>query len=34
VVYGGLAAAGAIGVWVWLQHEPPVSPACPTNTCQ
>jgi hypothetical protein len=33
VVYGGLAAAGAIGVWVWLQKEPPVSPACPTNIC-
>lgn len=33
VVYGGLAAAGAIGVWVWLQKEPPVSPACPTSIC-
>ncbi|HEX7422945.1 MAG TPA: hypothetical protein VF311_03520 [Terriglobales bacterium] len=34
VVYGGLAAVGAVGVWVWLQQEPPVSPACPTNPCQ
>lgn len=34
VVYGGLAAAGAIGVWVWLQSESPASPACPTNPCQ
>src|SRR5271157_1380678 len=33
VVYGGLGAAGAIGVWVWLQHEPPVSPACPVSVC-
>jgi hypothetical protein len=34
VVYGGLGAAGAVGLWVWLQHEPPVSPECPTNPCQ
>ena len=34
VVYGGLAAVGAAGVWVWLRQEPPVSPACPTNPCQ
>ena len=34
VVYGGLAAVGAVGVWVWLRQEPPVSPACPTNPCQ
>ena len=34
VVYGGLAAVGAIGVWVWLQQEPPVSRSCPTNSCQ
>jgi hypothetical protein len=33
VVYGGLAVAGGVGVWVWLQHEPPVSPACPTSGC-
>jgi len=34
VVYGGLAAVGAVGVWVWLQQEPPVSPHCPTNRCE
>jgi hypothetical protein len=34
VVYGGLAAVGAVGVWVWLRQEPPVSPMCPTNPCQ
>jgi len=34
VVIGGLAAAGGLGVWVWLQHESPMSPACPTNPCQ
>ena len=34
VVYGGLAAVGTVGVWVWLRQEPPVSPACPTNPCQ
>jgi hypothetical protein len=33
VVAGGLAAVGAAGVWVWLRTEPPVSPACPTNSC-
>jgi len=33
VVYGGLGVAGGVGVWVWLQHEPPVSPACPVSTC-
>lgn len=33
VVYGGLAAVGGVGVWVWLRQEPPVSPACPTNLC-
>ena len=32
-IYGGLGAAGAIGVWVWLQTETPVSPACPTSVC-
>ncbi len=33
VVYGGLGVVGGVGVWVWLQHEPPVSPACPASTC-
>lgn len=31
VVYGGLAAAGAVGIWVWTRSEPPVSPACPSQ---
>jgi hypothetical protein len=33
VVYGGLGVAGGVGLWVWLQSEPPVSPACPSNSC-
>src|SRR5271157_2742450 len=33
VVYGGLGVVGGVGVWVWLQHEPPVSPACPVSVC-
>ncbi|MBZ5616175.1 MAG: FecR family protein [Acidobacteriia bacterium] len=32
-VYGGLGVAGGVGLWVWLQSEPPASPACPTNSC-
>jgi hypothetical protein len=34
VVYGGLAVAGGVATWVWLQQEPPVSPACRTVNCQ
>ncbi|HEX9110673.1 MAG TPA: hypothetical protein VF845_04295 [Terriglobales bacterium] len=34
VVYGGVAVAGGVGVWLLLQNEPPLSPACPTNPCQ
>jgi hypothetical protein len=34
VVYGGVATAGAIAIWVWTRSEPPISPACPTNPCQ
>jgi hypothetical protein len=34
VVYSGLGIAGGVGLWVWLQSEPPASPACPTNPCQ
>jgi hypothetical protein len=33
VVYGSLGVAGGVGLWVWLQSEPPVSPACPSNSC-
>ena len=32
-VYGGLGVAGGVGLWVWLQSEPPVSPACPSSSC-
>jgi hypothetical protein len=34
VVYGGLAVLGGVGVWIWTRSPSPVSPACPTNTCQ
>jgi len=33
-VYGGIATVGGVGIWVWLQNEPPISPDCPTNPCQ
>jgi len=33
-VYGGLGVIGGVGIWIWLQNEPPVSPACPTTPCQ
>jgi hypothetical protein len=32
VVYGGIAAAGGVGIWLLLRNEPPVSPSCP-STC-
>ena len=31
VVYTGLGVAAGVGIWVWIQHEPPVSPSCPTQ---
>src|SRR5271163_5059366 len=31
VVYGGLAVAGGVGIWVWTRSEPPVSPSCPSQ---
>jgi hypothetical protein len=34
VVYGGLAAIGGGAIWIWLQNPAPVSPACPTQSCQ
>jgi len=34
VVYGGLAGAAGAAIWIWTRQEPPVSPACPTNSCQ
>lgn len=33
VVYGGLGVIAGVGVWVWLQQEAPVSPACPSKYC-
>jgi hypothetical protein len=33
-IYTGLGVVGAVGVWVLLQDEHPVSPACPKNPCQ
>jgi len=32
-IYTGLGVVGGVGVWVLLQNERPVSPACPANTC-
>jgi hypothetical protein len=34
VVYGGLGVAGGVGIWLLLQDERPVSPACRTLNCQ
>jgi hypothetical protein len=33
-VYGGLGVIGGVGIWLLLQDEPPVSPACRTMNCQ
>jgi hypothetical protein len=33
-VYGGLAVAGGVGIWVFTRSPDAVSPACPTNPCQ
>jgi hypothetical protein len=33
VVYGGLAVAGGVAVWVWTRSGSPVSPDCPSNPC-
>jgi hypothetical protein len=33
VVYGGLAVAGGVAVWVWTRSSTPVSPDCPSNPC-
>ena len=32
-VYGGIAVAGGVGIWLILRDEPPLSPSCPNNTC-
>jgi hypothetical protein len=34
VVYGGLAVAGGVGIWVLTRSGSPVSPDCPSNPCQ
>ena len=33
-VYGGTAAVAGLGIWIWTRNEPPVSPSCPSNSCQ
>jgi len=33
-VITGLGVAAGVGVWVWLQNEPPISPDCRTLPCQ
>jgi hypothetical protein len=33
-IYGGVAAAAGVGIWLLLQEEEPVSPSCPNSTCQ
>lgn len=32
-IYTGIAIVGGITTWVLLQHDEPLSPACPNNTC-
>jgi hypothetical protein len=32
-VYTGIAIVGGVTTWVLLQHDDPLSPACPNNTC-
>ena len=34
VIYGGLAVAGGVGIWLLLRQEPPLSPHCPTLPCK
>lgn len=33
VVYGSLAAAGGVAIWVITRSEPPASPSCPSGAC-
>jgi hypothetical protein len=33
-LYTGIAIVGGVTTWVLLQGDDPLSPACPTNTCQ
>ena len=32
-IYTGAAIVGGVTIWVLLQHDEPLSPACPTNPC-
>ena len=32
-IYAGIGIVGGISTWVLLQHDDPLSPACPNNTC-
>ena len=32
-VYGGVAAAGGVGIWLLLRTEEPLSGSCPNRTC-
>lgn len=32
-VYAGAGAVAGVGIWVWLQNEPPMSASCPSNPC-
>jgi hypothetical protein len=34
VLIGGIGVGAGVGIWLLLQNEPPVSPACPTVNCQ
>jgi hypothetical protein len=33
VVYGSLAIAGGVTIWVLTRSEPPASPSCPSGSC-
>jgi hypothetical protein len=33
-LYTGIAVVGGVTTWVLLQGDDPLSPACPTTTCQ
>lgn len=33
-IYGGVAAAGGVGIWLLLRDEPPMSPICPGRSCR
>src|SRR5271169_1215480 len=33
-IYVGLGVATGVGIWLLLDHEPPLSPSCPSTQCQ